>query len=83
MSSTLKILGGLALAGALSSSAQAQGLVTERNFSLAMAQAIANAAMEKCKDKPNPEATYSSTLAEPRIDSLSRDHRHFTVRSTP
>jgi hypothetical protein len=32
MSSTLKILGGLALAGALSSSAQAQGLVTERNI---------------------------------------------------
>jgi uncharacterized protein GlcG (DUF336 family) len=50
MSSTLKILGGLALAGALSSSVQAQGLVTERNISLAMAQAIANAAMEKCKE---------------------------------
>ena len=49
MSSTLKILGGIALAAALSSSAHAQGLVIERNISLAMAQTIANAAMEKCK----------------------------------
>ena len=49
MSSTLKILGGMALAAALWSSAHAQGLVTEKNISLAMAQTIANAAMEKCK----------------------------------
>src|SRR5438067_9043499 len=39
----------IALTGALWSSAHAQGLVTENNISLAMAQAIANAAMEKCK----------------------------------
>jgi hypothetical protein len=49
MSSTLKFLGGMALATALCSSAHSQGLVTERNISLAMAQTIANAAMDKCK----------------------------------
>jgi uncharacterized protein GlcG (DUF336 family) len=49
MSATLKNLGGMVLAAALWSSAHAQGLVTEKNISLAMAQAIANAAMEKCK----------------------------------
>jgi uncharacterized protein GlcG (DUF336 family) len=49
MSSTLKILGAAALAAALSSSGHAQGLVTQKNISLAMAQTIANAAMEKCK----------------------------------
>jgi hypothetical protein len=50
MSSTLKNLGGMVLAAALWSSAHAQGLVTEKNISLAMAQTIANAAMEKCKE---------------------------------
>src|SRR6266446_9130375 len=50
MSSTLKILGGMALVAALWSSAHVQGLVTEKNISLAMAQTIANAAMEKCKE---------------------------------
>jgi uncharacterized protein GlcG (DUF336 family) len=34
---------------ALASSAQAQGLVTEKNLSLAMAQTIANGAIDKCK----------------------------------
>src|SRR5258708_38611718 len=50
MSSTLKVLGAMALATSLWSPAHAQGLVTERNISLAMAQTIANAAMEKCKE---------------------------------
>lgn len=50
MSSTLRMLGAIALAGALSSSAHAQGLVTEKNISLAMALTIATAAMEKCKE---------------------------------
>src|SRR6266550_976715 len=50
MSSTLKILAGMAFAAALWSSARAQGLVAEKNISLAMAQTIANAAMEKCKE---------------------------------
>jgi uncharacterized protein GlcG (DUF336 family) len=50
MSSTLKILGGIAVSLALSSSAHAQSLVSEKNISLAMAQAIANGAMEKCKE---------------------------------
>jgi uncharacterized protein GlcG (DUF336 family) len=49
MSSTLKILGGIALATALSP-AHSQGLVAERNISLGMAQTIANAAMEKLKE---------------------------------
>ncbi len=48
MSSTVTILAAMMLA-APGSSAQAQGLVTEKNISLAMAQTIANAAMEKCK----------------------------------
>jgi hypothetical protein len=50
MSSTLKIFGGVAVAVALSSSANAQSLVSERNISLAMAQTIANGAMDKCKE---------------------------------
>jgi uncharacterized protein GlcG (DUF336 family) len=48
MSSKLKFLGVIAAAAVLSSSAQAQ-LANERNLTLAMAQAIANGAMEKCK----------------------------------
>src|ERR1700688_2661635 len=50
MLSTLKIVGGIAVSVALSLAAYAQGLVTEKNISLAMAQTIANAAMEKCKE---------------------------------
>jgi uncharacterized protein GlcG (DUF336 family) len=50
MSSTLKVIGGIALAAALPSLAHAQGLVTQKNIPLAMAQTIANAAMEKCKE---------------------------------
>jgi uncharacterized protein GlcG (DUF336 family) len=46
----LKFLGGMVLAITLSSSAYSQGLVTERNIPLAMAQTIANAAMDKCKE---------------------------------
>jgi uncharacterized protein GlcG (DUF336 family) len=48
MSSKMKLLGAIAAAALLSSSAQAQ-LVNEKNLTLAMAQAIANGAMEKCK----------------------------------
>lgn len=43
----LKLLGAVAGAAVLSSSAQAQ-LANEKNLTLAMAQAIANGAMEKC-----------------------------------
>ena len=50
MASRLRMFGGIALAAALASSAQAQGLVIEKNISLAMAQTIATAAMEKCKE---------------------------------
>jgi len=49
MSSTLKIFGGIVLAMALWSCAGAQGLVSEKNISLAMAQTIADGAMDKCK----------------------------------
>ena len=49
MSSILKVLASLAVTAAVSSPAGAQGLVTEKNISLAMAQAIANAALEQCK----------------------------------
>ena len=44
-----KLFVGVAAAVVLSSSAQAQGLITQKNLSLAMAQAVANAAMDKCK----------------------------------
>ena len=40
---------GVALAAALCSASQGQGVVTEKNISLALAQTIANAAMDKCK----------------------------------
>jgi uncharacterized protein GlcG (DUF336 family) len=49
MSSILKTLICLTVAAALSPVAHAQGLVTEKNISLAMAQAIATAALEKCQ----------------------------------
>ena len=48
MASTVKIVAGLAVAAALATSAHAQGLLTQKNISLAMAQAIANGALEKC-----------------------------------
>jgi uncharacterized protein GlcG (DUF336 family) len=48
MSSKMKLLGAIAAAALLSSSAQAQ-LANEKNLTLAMAQAIANGAMESCK----------------------------------
>jgi len=48
MSPISKGLASLAVAAALSSPAGAQGLVTEKNISLQMAQTIANAALEKC-----------------------------------
>jgi uncharacterized protein GlcG (DUF336 family) len=50
MSPSSKCLTAVAITMALMSSAQAQGLVTEKNLSLAMAQAIANGAMDKCKE---------------------------------
>jgi len=50
MASQLKIFGGIAVALALSASTHAQSLVSENNISLAMAQTIANGAMEKCKE---------------------------------
>jgi uncharacterized protein GlcG (DUF336 family) len=40
----------MVVVAALSSSVHAQGLVTQKNIPLAMAQTIANAAMEKCKE---------------------------------
>ncbi len=49
MSSILKLAVGIALAAVLAT-AHAQGLVTEKNISLSMAQAIANAALDKCRE---------------------------------
>ena len=48
MSSRMKLLAAIAVAGLLSSSAQAQ-LAVEKSLTLAMAEAIANGAMESCK----------------------------------
>ncbi len=49
MASFSKIFATIALAAALAWQAHAQGLVTEKNISLAMAETIANGALEKCK----------------------------------
>ncbi|HYL79741.1 MAG TPA: heme-binding protein [Candidatus Acidoferrum sp.] len=49
MSSIAKGLLSVAVAAALSSPAGAQGLVAEKNIPLAMAQTIANAALEQCQ----------------------------------
>jgi uncharacterized protein GlcG (DUF336 family) len=46
---SLKTFAGLAIATALSSTVFAQGLVTQRNVSLAMAQTIAQAALTQCE----------------------------------
>jgi uncharacterized protein GlcG (DUF336 family) len=50
MSLTSKLFGGIAVAMVLTSPSPAQELINQKTISLAMAQAIANAAMEKCKE---------------------------------
>src|SRR4026207_935150 len=49
MSISAKILAALAVTTAMSSTAFAQGLVTQKNISLAMAQTIAQAALAQCE----------------------------------
>jgi uncharacterized protein GlcG (DUF336 family) len=49
MSPVSRTFAGLALATALSTSVAAQGLVTQKNISLAMAQTIAQAALAQCE----------------------------------
>ena len=49
MSLSLKTFAGLAIATALSSTAFAQALITQKNISLAMAQTIAQAALAQCE----------------------------------
>jgi uncharacterized protein GlcG (DUF336 family) len=49
MSLSLKTFAGLAITTALSSTVFAQGLVTQKNVSLAMAQTIAQAALAQCE----------------------------------
>jgi len=44
-----KLFAGLAITAALSSTVVAQGLVTQKNISLAMAQTIAQAALAQCE----------------------------------
>jgi uncharacterized protein GlcG (DUF336 family) len=51
MSCTSKVFAGLFLASILSGDAAAQGLVTQRNLSLAMAKTIAEAALAECQSK--------------------------------
>jgi len=51
MSYTLKAWLGISLAAIASGPVTAQGLVTERNLSLAMAKTIAEAALSACKSK--------------------------------
>ena len=46
---SLKTFAGLTIATALSSTVFAQGLVTQKNISLAMAQTIAQAALAQCE----------------------------------
>jgi uncharacterized protein GlcG (DUF336 family) len=50
MSSAWRLFLGVAAAALIASSAQAQGLLNQKNLSLAMAEEIANAAMAKCKE---------------------------------
>ena len=50
MSSMLKSLAGIAVAAVLSSPACAQGVITQKTVSLALAQAIANGAIQKCQE---------------------------------
>jgi len=50
MSAIFKIFGAVAFALALWSNASAQGLVSQKNIPLAMANTIAEAAMDKCKE---------------------------------
>jgi uncharacterized protein GlcG (DUF336 family) len=49
MSRSLEAFGAFAIATALSSTVFAQGLVTQKNISLAMAQTIAQAALAQCE----------------------------------
>jgi uncharacterized protein GlcG (DUF336 family) len=49
MSRSLKTFGALAIAAALSATVFAQGLVAQKNVSLAMAQTIAQAALAQCE----------------------------------
>lgn len=49
MSPISKTLASIAVAAMLSSPASAQGIVTQKNLSLALAQEIANAAIAKCR----------------------------------
>jgi uncharacterized protein GlcG (DUF336 family) len=51
MPRTLKVLAGIGIALLLPGRVGAQGLVTERNLSLAMAKTIAEAALAECKSK--------------------------------
>jgi uncharacterized protein GlcG (DUF336 family) len=51
MSDTLKALVGIGIATSLSGAVIAQGVVTQRNLSLAMAKTIAEAALAECKSK--------------------------------
>ena len=51
MSYTLKLLAGIGIALILPGRASAQGLVTERNLSLAMARTIADATIAECSSK--------------------------------
>ena len=51
MSNTLKVLAGIGMAMIGAGQTSAQGLVTQRNLSLAMARTIAEAALGECKSK--------------------------------
>jgi uncharacterized protein GlcG (DUF336 family) len=51
MSPISRTLAGFAVAAVLSSPAGAQGIVTQKNITLALAQTIANAAIAQCRSK--------------------------------
>jgi uncharacterized protein GlcG (DUF336 family) len=51
ISDTLKLIAGIGLILLLPGRAQAQGVVTERNLSLALARSIAEATIAECKSK--------------------------------
>jgi hypothetical protein len=66
VSNITKSIIGISAAAALSSSAVAQGVVTQKSISLAMAQTIANGAIAKCQSMGFKSRSRCSTAAASR-----------------
>src|SRR6476660_5411696 len=73
MSPVSRTFAGLALATALSTTVAAQGLVTQKNISLAMAQTIAQAALAQCESMGFKVSVAAVALAKHPIVVLRGD----------